>query len=79
MRILLISASVYRTRTFRSNQKMMRSANCKDKEFENRKYFVRTLEDVTYVMKTEGTIFIFEWMFVLYGSFKINEIEYRNC
>jgi len=24
-----------------------------------------------YVMKTEGTIFIFEWMFVLNGSFKI--------
>ena len=24
-------------------------------------------------MKTEGTIFIFEWMFVLYGSFRIRE------
>ena len=50
----------------------------KDKEFERQKYFVRTLEDVTYVMKTEGTIFIFEWMFVLYGSFKIQEPRFRK-
>ena len=50
----------------------------KVKDFERRKYFVRTLEDVTYVMKTEGTIFIFEWMFVLYGSFKIQELQYRK-
>ena len=50
----------------------------KDQEFERQKYFVRTLEDVTYVMKTEGTIFIFEWMFVLYGSFKIQEPRFRK-
>ena len=29
-------------------------------------------------MKTEGTIFIFEWMWVLYGSFKIQEPECRK-
>lgn len=36
-------------------------------------FTIKTLEDITYVMKTEGTIFIFEWMFVLYGSFRIRE------
>ena len=44
-----------------------------DEEFKSRQYMVQTLEDITYVMKTEGTIFIFEWMFVLYGSFRIRE------
>jgi hypothetical protein len=50
----------------------------KDEQFESRQYFIQTMEDVTYVMKTEGTIFIFEWMFVLYGSFKIREHSERT-
>jgi len=42
---------------------------------EKKKYALHIAEDITSVMVTEATIFTFEWLFVLYGSFELPTSE----